>query len=67
MQRYSWLPPLQEKEFVKAVNMMEEMLKANPDSIKPYMATAGIYMAKNDMASAEKTYKKAIAVKKGCC
>ena len=54
---------MQEKGFQKAIPIMEEALKANPDSIKPYMAMAGIYLANNDTASAERIYKKAIAAK----
>lgn len=50
-------------EFKKAIKIMEDVIKINPQSIRPYMAVAGIYIAKKDMLFAEKIYKRAISVK----
>ncbi len=49
------------KDYEKALSIMEELLRVNPGTSRPYMVAASIYSASGDDERAEMTLKRAVA------
>lgn len=54
-----------QKNFSRALQVIDEASKAGPENLKVHMATAGIHLARGDLKSAEERLRRAIELKPG--